>query len=352
MGSGRSGGGSARDRAGGCGRPGPPAGPRGRRSGTAPGPGRRPGPGPAVDEAQARIGQDPFGQFEGLAEGVPVVGGPAQPELADHLAVVAPRAQVVPGPAGVGCAQQPLVVPLHGPFHGVEQLGAALAVLAQLGVLVERHPGPVGQQADGIDEVQVLGGPDEGDGITRGLAAEAVVEALLGVDAERGALLGVERAQAGPAPPDPLEGGVLADEGHDVGGRPDLGHVLVRYGHATTVPRRCARPVQGLLGLGVAGAPPGRQNGLRRSQTGHRDPEGRAAHVVQAGVVEHGDRLGVPAVLAADAHLQDRLGGPAPLGTEADQLTHAVGRPRRRGCGAGGPIRGRPTSSDLRRRRG
>ena len=71
-----------------------------------------------------------------------------------------------------------------------------LRSLPGLGVLVQGHPGPVGQEPHGVDEVEVLGGPDEGDGVARGLAAEAVVEALLGVDAERGALLGVERAQA------------------------------------------------------------------------------------------------------------------------------------------------------------
>ena len=81
------------------------------------------------------------------------------------------------------------------------------------------------------------------DGVARRLAAEAVVEALLGVDAERGGLLGVEGAQAAPAPSDLLQRGVLADEGDDVGGRPDLGDFLVRYPHALTVPRRCPRPV-------------------------------------------------------------------------------------------------------------
>ena len=74
------------------------------------------------------------------------------------------------------------------------------------------------------------------------LAAEAVVEALLGVDAERGRLLGVEGAQPAPAPADLLQRGVLADERHDVGGRPDLGHFLVRYPHTLTVPRRCPAP--------------------------------------------------------------------------------------------------------------
>ena len=78
------------------------------------------------------------------------------------------------------------MVPDHGLLHGVEQLGPALVVLADLLVLVQRDPGPVGQEAHGIDEVEVLRGTDEGDGVARGLAAEAVVEALLGVDAEGG----------------------------------------------------------------------------------------------------------------------------------------------------------------------
>ena len=52
---------------------------------------------------------------------------------------------------------------------------------------------------------------------------------------------------------------------------------------------------------------------------------GRAAHVVEAGPVEEGDRLGVAAVLAAHAELQRRPGGPAPLGAQAHQLADAVG---------------------------
>ena len=42
--------------------------------------------------------------------------------------------------------------------------------------------------------------------------------------------------------PDLLQCGVLADQVDDVGGRPDLGDLLVRYPHAPTVPRRCRRP--------------------------------------------------------------------------------------------------------------
>ncbi len=169
-------------------------------------------PAAPVDEAEARVGQDVLGQLQRLGQGVPVVGRPAQPELAHDVAVVAARAQVVAGRAGVGRAQQPLVVPVDGLLHGVEQLGAPLVVAPHLLVLVQRDAGPVGQEADGVDEVEVVHGPHEGDGVARLLAAEAVVEALLGVDAERRRLLGVEGAQPAPAPAHLLERGVLADE--------------------------------------------------------------------------------------------------------------------------------------------
>ena len=62
------------------------------------------------------------------------------------------------------------------------------------------------------------------------------------------------------------------------------------------------RPLSpGRLGvlLGV-GAVPG-QDGLGGGQAGDGDPEGRAAHVVEPGVVEEVDGLGVAAVLAAHA---------------------------------------------------
>ena len=85
----------------------------------------------------------------------------------------------------------------------VEQLRAPLVVPARLLVLVQRDAGPVGQQAHGVDEVEVLHGAHEGDGVAGLLAAEAVVEALLGVDAERRRLLGVERAEPAPAPARP-----------------------------------------------------------------------------------------------------------------------------------------------------
>jgi hypothetical protein len=96
---------------------------------------------------------------------------------------------------------------------------------------VDGHAGPVGEEAHGVGEVQVLGRLHETDGIARDLAAEAVVEPLLGVHTERGRLLGVEGAQPHPAPTLLAQGGMLPDQRDDVGRRPYPGHVLVGDGH-------------------------------------------------------------------------------------------------------------------------
>ncbi len=67
-------------------------------------------------------------------------------------------------------------------------------------------------------------------------------------------------------------------------------------------------PDRRAAGEGRRGSGPGcsGQHGLGRGEAGHRDPEGRAADVVEARVVEEGDGGGVAAVLAADAHLEAR----------------------------------------------
>src|SRR5260221_693936 len=68
--------------------------------------------------------------------------------------------------------------------------------------------------------------------------------------------------------------------------------------------RRCQRaqfppPEPPLLRL--AGALPSADDGLGGGQPGNGHPERGAAHVVEAGLVEQLDRLGIAAVLAADA---------------------------------------------------
>ncbi len=197
-------------------------------------------PPPPVDEAQPRIGEDLLGKVECLGQPVPVVRRPPEPEAADDVTVVAPRAEVIAGRAGVGRLQEPLVVPGHRPFHRVEERGAPLVVAARLVVLMERDASSVGQEPHRVDEVEMLHAADKGDGIARRMAPEAVVEALLRVDAERRCLLGVERTQARPPPADLLKRRVLANERHDVGGRPDRGDFLVGDPHDPNVPRRCA----------------------------------------------------------------------------------------------------------------
>src|SRR3954462_1828834 len=65
-----------------------------------------------------------------------------------------------------------------------------------------------------------------------------------------------------------------------------------------------------------------RQRRLRRSHARDRHPEGRTAHVVEAGELEEGDRLRIATVLPADAELEIRFGlAPDPRG-EADQPAH------------------------------
>ena len=97
-------------------------------------------------------------------------------------------------------------------------------------------------------------------------------------------------------------------------------------------------------GYGLSGCPPTPtpRIGLRRGQPGDRHPERRAGHVVEADLVEQRDRLGVAAVLAADAELEVRAGrrGPARRRCATSSPTPS-GRSSRTGCAAAGPARGR-----------
>ncbi len=59
------------------------------------------------------------------------------------------------------------------------------------------HAGGLGQIFDSLEEVQVVVVHDEAQGIAAGAAAEAVIELLVGADAERRGFLFVERAAGG-----------------------------------------------------------------------------------------------------------------------------------------------------------
>ena len=116
---------------------------------------------------------------------IPSLGRPAEPVLAHHVPVVAALApQVGPGRRRVRSGEQALVVPGDGLLQRLVEPRSALVVAAGgLVVVAQRDAGPGRQLLDGLDEVEMLQLPDEGDDVAFGAAAEAVVEAQLGVDA-------------------------------------------------------------------------------------------------------------------------------------------------------------------------
>jgi hypothetical protein len=150
----------------------------------------------------------------------------------DLLVVTAIDAQVAAGSRAVGCLQQPLVVPLDGLFECLVDLGLLLVFASAARVaVVQGDPGLGGQAFHCLDEVQLVDLAHEGDDVALGAAAEAVVEALLGVEGERRRLLGVERAQSGPAGADLAQRHLFAGDGLEVGLGSDPGHVLLRDRH-------------------------------------------------------------------------------------------------------------------------
>ena len=187
---------------------------------------------PSVDEAEARVGEHLVDTLRCLASASQSSGAHPRRNWRTDVAVVAARAQVVAGRPGVGGRQEPLVVEVDRLGHGLVQRGPPLALGGGRGVLGDGDAAAFGQAPDGLDEVDVLDLAHEGDGVARLLAPEAVEHAHLGVDAERGRLLLVERAQPHPAGALLLERGVFADERHDVGGGPHTDDVLIRDGHA------------------------------------------------------------------------------------------------------------------------
>ena len=74
-----------------------------------------------------------------------------------------------------------------GPLDHAQQRLSTLPVEAvtAAGVVADRDPGSGSQLLDRLDEVAALGVAQERDRVPGRLAAEAVVEALFGVDRER-----------------------------------------------------------------------------------------------------------------------------------------------------------------------
>lgn len=59
------------------------------------------------------------------------------------------------------------------------------------------HAGGFGQVLDGLGEIQVVVVHEKAEGVAAGAAAEAVIELLVGADAERRGFLFMERAAGG-----------------------------------------------------------------------------------------------------------------------------------------------------------
>ena len=103
--------------------------------------------------------------------------------------------QVVPRPGPLpGPQLQPVI--LHRLFHDLGELGPPVGLLLRPRV-ARRHLQAhlPGEDLDRLHEADVLGLAHEADRIALRMAAEAVVEALLVVDVERGGLFLVERAR-------------------------------------------------------------------------------------------------------------------------------------------------------------
>jgi hypothetical protein len=172
-----------------------------------------------VDESQAGVHQHLLGEFEPLGESVPLVGRPAELELARYVAPDTARLEILARRSGVECVQQSFVIPLDGLLHRRHRRLAFLTGRSGVGVVVQFDASAIGQESQRVHEVEVLDLAHERDLVTRGATAKAVVAALFGVHRERRGLLPVKRAQSGPATTGLLQGDGLTDQGHNVGRR-------------------------------------------------------------------------------------------------------------------------------------
>ena len=192
---------------------------------------------------------------------VPALRRVPETEALGDLGADAAPGQVLPGsPRVVALAEPPLVAggrPLEQPVEAVA--GPGLRPLRRPAAGRERHPGPLGQEPDGLREVEPVVALEELEGVAPGVAAEAVEDAELRVDGEGRRLLLVEGAEALPALAGPLEGDVGADEVHEVHPRPDLLDDLRRHHHGLDLgwvsedprcPPRRRGPIDGLRPLG------------------------------------------------------------------------------------------------------
>ena len=163
---------------------------------------------------QLLLGEAPLCEV-GL-ESVPALGAEAQLERFDGLRVQPARDEV--GPRGLGRRRvaEGVMEVARGGLVGLEQPLTPFVVLG-IPALGQAHPGPLGEQAERLAEVDVFALHDEVEHIAAGAAgAEAVPGLALGRDGEGGGLLTVEGAEGFVASPGLLECYVLAQQVYDV----------------------------------------------------------------------------------------------------------------------------------------
>ena len=284
--------------------------------------------------------------LQDTAELIPLVGRPADLEPSRRVAVEAAAAQVLAGrrrlratPAAAGGTPRS-----RRPPPPTSLALRDLRLTRALVVVAERDAGLPREALDRVDEVEVLQLPHERDRVTRRLAAEAAVQAHLGVHVERRRLLLVERAQAPVAAPDLLQRELLADERDDVGRLPDPHHVLVEDPHSApeATPRTAAW-----------GAPrSGRPQSARRSRSGSvLDPAGRSSgrqprsstprpsakrSVIPDDVLDGDRRGGVGSGLGHRAAVPGVGQTVRRVGEVVDQAAAAAGSPSRPACATPG----------------
>ncbi len=187
----------------------------------------------AVDVAEAGVGQVIVGEPQSLGQVIPALGCPTDLVLAHDIAVVATAAEVAAGLPSVLTGEQSMVIPGRSLADDVLQnvFSSAVLTLARFGV-AEGDAGFVCQTLDRSDEVELFLLLNEGDDVAADAAAEAVVEAVLGVDRERGTLFCMERTQGLISTAHALELGVLRDDGHHIGGLSNPHNVLVNDSHS------------------------------------------------------------------------------------------------------------------------
>ncbi len=117
-------------------------------------------------------------------------------ELAQDLLPQSAAQQIVAGARGLGRIPQAAFVIGARAGEQLQQPFAPAPALGCIGVLLlalQLDPAAVGEQLQGAFEVDVLGLLDELENVPPGLAAEAVVDLLRGVDPKGGGTLLVER---------------------------------------------------------------------------------------------------------------------------------------------------------------